>query len=129
MMRRLNIISHLACVLAMSVAADGLMAQPAETGALQLEAKIPLGDVRGRIDHMAVDLARQHLFVAELENNTVGVVDLTSHKVIHTIQGLNKPQGVAFVRSMGTLYVSNAGDGTVRIFMGPEYAVTGKIDL
>jgi hypothetical protein len=33
---------------------------------LQLEAKIPLGDVRGRIDHMAVDLLRQRLLVSEL---------------------------------------------------------------
>ena len=129
MMRRLNIISHLACVLAMSVAADGLMAQPAETGALQLEAKIPLGDVRGRIDHMAIDLARQHLFVAELENNTVGIVDLASRKVIQTIQGMKEPQGVAFVPSVGALYVANAGDGTVRIFKGPQYAAAEQIDL
>ncbi|HEY2886335.1 MAG TPA: hypothetical protein VGJ08_14075, partial [Rhizomicrobium sp.] len=31
---------------------------------LQLEAKIPLGAVRGRIDHLAIDLARRRLFVA-----------------------------------------------------------------
>jgi len=40
-------------------------AQPAETVPLQLEAKIALGNVHGRIDHMAVDLKRQRLFVAE----------------------------------------------------------------
>src|SRR5882724_5356226 len=129
MMRRLNIISHLACVLAMSVAADGLMAQPAETGALQLEAKIPLGDVRGRIDHMAIDLARQHLFVAELENNSVGIVDLANRKVVRTIHGFREPQGVAFVPSMGTLYVANAGDGSLRLFLAPEYTAMGQIEL
>ena len=32
---------------------------------LQLEATIPLGDVRGRIDHMAADPDRHRLFVAE----------------------------------------------------------------
>src|SRR6476619_6814082 len=40
-----------------------------ESGAappLSLEFKIPLGHVAGRIDHMAVDLARRRLFVAEL---------------------------------------------------------------
>jgi hypothetical protein len=40
---------------------------------MTLEAKIPLGAVRGRIDHMAVDLRRQRLFVAELENDTVAL--------------------------------------------------------
>jgi DNA-binding beta-propeller fold protein YncE len=32
-------------------------------------------------------------------------------------------------RSMGALYVANAGDGTVRIFMGSEHTATGQIDL
>src|SRR5580765_5391699 len=108
-------IAVLTFALAMSTVTDRLVAQPADAGALQLEAKIPLGDVRGRIDHMAVDLVRQHLFVAELENNTVGIVDLANRKVIQTIRGLKEPQGVAFVPSMATLYVANAGDGTVRI--------------
>ena len=46
---------------------------------LVLEVKIPLGRVRGRIDHLAVDVVRQRLFVAELGNDTVGVVDLAAH--------------------------------------------------
>src|SRR5258705_5979857 len=61
------------------------VAQPAETAPLQLEVKIPLGDVHGRIDHMAVDLKRQRLFVAELGNDSVGVVDLTNRKLLQTI--------------------------------------------
>jgi YVTN family beta-propeller protein len=97
MMSKLNTIAVLACALAMSAGPSRLAAQPTDTGALQLEAKIPLGDVRGRIDHMAIDLVRQHVFVAELENNTVGIVDLTNRKVIRTIPGLREPQGVAFV--------------------------------
>lgn len=52
--------------------------QTGPADALQLEAKIPLGDVAGRIDHLAVDLARGRLFVAELGNNSVGVVDRRS---------------------------------------------------
>ena len=51
-------LTTIACALALSAVAGPLVAQPADTGALQLEAKIPLGDVRGRIDHMAIDLAR-----------------------------------------------------------------------
>jgi YVTN family beta-propeller protein len=117
------------CALALSAGAGRLNAQTAETGMLELEAKIPLGDVRGRIDHMAIDLARQHLFVAELENNSVGIVDLANRKVIRTIQGLKEPQGVAFVPSTGALYVANAGDGSLRSFRGPDYAAAGQIDL
>src|SRR5262249_18640527 len=96
---------------------------------LQLEIKIPLGDVRGRIDHMAVDLSRQRLFVAELGNGSVAIVDLKDHKVVRRISELKEPQGVGFVPATDTLYVANGGDGSVRLFQGEDYAPVGGIDL
>ena len=100
-----------------------------ESPALKLEAKIPIGNVSGRIDHMAIDVARQRLFVAELGNNTVGVVDLNSRSVIRTLDGLKEPQGVAYLPSADNLYVANGGDGSVRLFRGPDYKASGQIDL
>src|ERR1700745_438431 len=94
------------------------VAQPAETAPLQLEAKIPLGNVHGRIDHMAVDLKRQRLFVAGLGNDALGVIDLADHKLLQTIPGLKEPQGVGYEPSTDMLYVANAGDGSVRLFEG-----------
>lgn len=96
---------------------------------MSLEAKIVLGPVAGRIDHLAVDLAHQRLFVAELGNNSVAVVDLKARKLIHTIGGLREPQGVGYHPSTDTLYVANAGDGSVRIFRGSDYSESGRIDL
>ncbi|MGC2159039.1 MAG: hypothetical protein WA662_21990, partial [Pseudolabrys sp.] len=74
---------------------------------LQLEAKIPLGAVSGRIDHMAVDMAHHRLFVAELGNDSIGVVDLDAQKVAHRLSGLKEPQGIAYVQSNDSLYVAN----------------------
>jgi YVTN family beta-propeller protein len=104
-------------------------AQTPETPLLNLEGKIALGEVKGRIDHMALDPLRTRLFVAELENNSVGVVDLTARKVIHVIAGLTEPQGVGYEPSSDTLYVANGGDGSVRLYRGADYAETGRIDL
>jgi DNA-binding beta-propeller fold protein YncE len=104
-------------------------AQPAETAQLQLEAKIPLGDVRGRVDHMAVDLKRQRLFVAELGNDSVGIVDLQNRKLIRRISGLKEPQGVGYEPSTDMLYIANAGDGSVRLFEGNDYKSAGQIEL
>src|SRR5262245_64648863 len=78
---------------------------------------------------MAIDLARQRLFVAELGNNSVGIVDLNGHKVIRTLDGLKEPQGVAYLLPTDTVYVANGGDGSVRLFRGPDYASAGQIDL
>jgi len=118
----------LAGSLALLAAQDQATTQ-GETPALKLEAKIPIGNVSGRIDHMAIDLARQRLFVAELGNNTVGVVDLKSHKPIRRLDGLKEPQGVAYLPSTDTLYIANGGDGSVRQFRGPDYAAAEQIDL
>lgn len=96
---------------------------------LSIEAKIPLGAVKGRIDHMAMDAARQRLFVAELGNDSVGVVDLATRQLLRRITGLKEPQGVGYVAATDTLYVANAGDGTVRLFAGPDLAPAGQIDL
>lgn len=102
-------------------------AQP--SGPLQLETKIPLGNVAGRIDHMAIDLERHRLFVAELGNDSVGIVDLNTRKVVHRISGLKEPQGLAYIRMNNSLYVANGGDGSVQVFRGPDYSQTGRIDL
>ena len=104
-------------------------AQVADKGPLRLEAKIALGDVRGRIDHMAVDLKRQRLFVAELGNNSAGIIDLQSLRVIRRIPGLKEPQGVGYDLSTDMLYVTNAGDGSVRLFEGSDYKAAGRIEL
>jgi DNA-binding beta-propeller fold protein YncE len=101
----------------------------ADPPALALEAKILLGTVKGRIDHMALDSERRILFVAELGNDSVAVVDLEGRKVVHRIGELNEPQGVAWHAATGTLYVANAGDGSVRLFQGSDFAPIGRIDL
>lgn len=50
----------------------GSPAVAGDSAVLTVETKIPLGAVKGRIDHLAVDLARKRLLVAELCNDTVG---------------------------------------------------------
>jgi hypothetical protein len=96
---------------------------------LTLEAKIPLGTVNGRIDHLSVDVRRQRLFVAELGNNSLGVVDLAAGRVLRTIPGFREPQGVAYVPFADSVFVANAGDGSVRVLAGEDFAPTGHIEL
>jgi DNA-binding beta-propeller fold protein YncE len=103
--------------------------EPAADKSLQLETKIPLGSVAGRIDHMAIDLSKHRLFVAELGNDSVGVVDLNAKKVVHRISGLKEPQGLAYIRLNDSLYVANGGDGSVRVFHGPDYSPMVRVDL
>jgi DNA-binding beta-propeller fold protein YncE len=112
----------------LSSAAHGQELQK-QNSPLLLEGKIPLGSVAGRIDHMAIDLPRRRLFVAELGNNTIGVVDLDGKKVVHRIVGLSEPQGIAYVPPTDGVFVANAGDGSVRVFRGSDYVQVARIEL
>jgi DNA-binding beta-propeller fold protein YncE len=114
--------------LALSLGLIGSAAQ-AQQSPLELQTRIPLGSVKGRIDHLAFDLGRKHLFVAELENNSVGIVDLNNGSLLHRLTGLEEPQGVGYVPTLDTLVVANGGDGSVRLFRGGDFAATAKIKL
>ena len=96
---------------------------------LSVEEKIPLGDIKGRIDHLAFDRARRRVYVAELGNNSVGIVDVRTRRLIRTVTGFDEPQGIGYEASTDTIYVANAGDGSVRVFSGEDFAALGQIAL
>ncbi len=116
-------------LLAIAIALVAASARAESAPPLALEATIPLPHTSGRIDHLAIDLGRKRLLVAELGNGTVDIVDLNSKQVVHRITGLREPQGVLYVPSADRIAVASAGDGTLRMFSGDNFAPLGSIDL
>ena len=116
-------------ILAVALLVAALPAKAAPSGLLELDTKIPLGEVRGRIDHLAIDLARQRLFVAELGNGSLGIVDLARGAVLKRIGGLAEPQGVAYFPATDMIYVASGGDGSLRRFKGDDLAPLGVTEL
>ena len=104
-------------------------AQSAETSPLVLEATIPLPNVSGRIDHLAIDLPRKRLLVVELGNDTVDVVDVSARRVIHRISGQSEPQGIACAPASDMIVIANGGDGTVRMYAAADFAPHGVMAL
>jgi len=100
-----------------------------EAGPLRLIQTIPLRNVEGRIDHMAVDLKGERLFIAALGNNTVEIVDLRAGKHIGTITGLHGPQGVAFVPEFNKIFIANAQSGACEVFDGSLFKRIKSIKL
>ena len=101
----------------------------ADAPALMLEAKIPLPDTAGRIDHMAIDLARRRLLVAELGNGSVDVIDTATRSRVHRIKELREPQGVGYAAAADVIAVASAGDGTVRLFHAADFSPAGQVAL
>ncbi len=96
---------------------------------LVLEATILLPHTGGRIDHMAVDLRRGRLFVAELGNGTLDVIDIAGRRVIRRVSGFKDPQGVGYSPAADVVSVAGAGDGSVRLFQGEDLSPVGVVDL
>lgn len=78
---------------------------------------------------MDIDLKGERLFVAEIENNSVGIIDLKTDNVVYTITGLYEPQGVLFIPESNEIIVSNGGDGTVKIFDAASFSPIKTISL
>ena len=98
-----------------------IRAQAQDATPLRLVQTIPLPNVEGRIDHMAVDLKGQRLFIAALGNNTVEVLDLRAGKRIRSITGLHEPQGVGFIPEFNKIFVANAKSGACEVFDGSSF--------
>lgn len=96
---------------------------------LRLIQTIPMPNVQGRIDHMALDIEHQRLYVAALGNNTLEVLDLRAAKVTQAITGLKEPQGVVYVPALGKLFVTTGGDGKCYVFSGDPLRQLSVLDI
>jgi hypothetical protein len=91
------------------------MRQAPPAAALEAVATIPLPAVSGRIDHLAFDAAREHLFVAALGNNSVEVVDAATNRHLRSLTGFHEPQGVAVLADVNAVAIANGDTGTLQL--------------
>ena len=96
---------------------------------LRLVQTIPLPNVKGRLDHMDVDIKGKRLFVAGLENGSFEVVDLEAGKWVRSIPGFKKPQGALFVPELNKLFLASGDDGMLRILRGDTLELLDSIHL
>jgi hypothetical protein len=109
--------------------AKTVSSQEAPKQPLRLLQTISMPNVKGRLDHMDVDVKGKRLFVAGLENGTLEVVDLQVGKWIRSISGFKKPQGALDVPELNKLFVASGDDGMVRVFRGDSLELLDSIHL
>ena len=92
-----------------------------EPKTLKLVQTIPLEGKAGRFDHLAIDHKGQRLFVANLSNDSLDVVDLKAGKLVKQLADQKKAQGVAFVPELDRIYQGNGTDGVCNVFDGKTF--------
>jgi DNA-binding beta-propeller fold protein YncE len=96
---------------------------------MRLVQAIPLPNVEGYFDHMAVDTKGQRLFVPGEHQRTIEVIDLRTGKDIHTITGFGgDPRKTIYLPQTNEIWVDD-GDATVKAFSGETYELVKNIPL
>ncbi len=103
--------------------------QEAAKQPLRLVQTIPIPNVKGRMDHLEVDVHGKRLFVAGLENGTFEVIDLQTGKWTKSIPGFKKPQGAVYVPELNKLFLASGDDGMVRVFRGDTLQLLEPVQL
>ena len=93
---------------------------------ITLRSRIALPGVYGRMDHFGWDSKRQNLIVDALGNNTVEIVN--SWNRIHTITGLEHPQGSVYIPGLDRIFVASQS-GKLRIYDAGTYALLKTLDF
>jgi hypothetical protein len=96
---------------------------------VQETTRIPLPGVSGRIDHLAVDLEGDRLFVAALGNGTVEVIDLKTQKAARSLKGFSEPQGVLYLPQLARLIVTDGKASHANVIDTDTLALVQQIAL
>lgn len=85
-------------------------------------------EVKGRIDHFALDPEHNRLFISALGNNTEEVIGLGTQTVTQIITGIPIPQGVAYVPDSNKIFVGS-DEGKLYIYDAGSFNLITTIDF
>jgi DNA-binding beta-propeller fold protein YncE len=106
----------------------GARAQEKVPPPLKLTQTFELPTVKGHFDHFAVDAKRNRMFAAAVDSNALLVVDLATGKLIQTIP-MPVPRAVVYREDLDRFYVSEGGEGALRIYDGKTYKLLKSVKL
>lgn len=97
---------------------------------LKLVAKYKMpASVKGRFDHLGVDLRGNRLFLAAESAHEVSVFNLRTGKYLRAISGIRIPHAIFVREDLDRIYVTDGGAGEVRIYDGKTYREIKSVKL
>ncbi len=102
----------------------------AQTGApLKLATKYDMpAAVKGRFDHLGIDIGGNRLFVVGEEAQQVLVFDLAAGKFIRAIK-VDHPHAVLYREDVNRIYITDEGKGVLNVYDGKTYDLVKTVPL
>ena len=85
--------------------------------------------VKGSFDHFGIDSKRHRLFVTPEDLKAVLVFDLDNGKLLRQIDGVVRPHAVLYRADVDRLYVTDGGDGSMKVYDGESFKQIARIPL
>jgi DNA-binding beta-propeller fold protein YncE len=101
----------------------------AKAPALQLIQTVDLKGPAGRLDHLALDANHGWLFVANMANSSLDVVDLKAGKLVRQIPGQKGIQGIAYAADLDRIFVGNGVGAACNVFDGKDFKLLKSMPL
>lgn len=99
------------------------------TAPLKLTTKYQMpASVKGRFDHLGIDIAGNRLFVVGEEAAQVLVFDLASGKFVRSIK-VDHPHAVLYREDLHQIYITDEGKGVLNIYDGKTYDLVKAVQL
>lgn len=89
--------------------------------------QFPAG-IKGRLDHLGIDIEGKRLFVVGEEAHTVLVFDLNTGNVAQQI-AIDHPHAVLYRSDLQRIYITDEGKGSVNVYDGKTYKLLKTIPL
>jgi DNA-binding beta-propeller fold protein YncE len=115
------------CVTALFLSVQGVAAQNAAPLKLATKYEMP-ASVKGRFDHLAIDMSGNRLFVVGEEAQQVLVFDVASGKFIRDIK-VDHPHAVLYREDLNRIYITDEGKGVLNIYDGKTYDLQKTVAL
>jgi DNA-binding beta-propeller fold protein YncE len=106
-------------VAAFLLSAQVVAAQNAEPLKLAAKYEMP-ASIKGRFDHLGIDIGGNRLFVVAEEAQQVLVFDLGTGKFIREIK-VEHPHAVLYREDLNKIYITDEGKGVLNIYEGKTY--------
>lgn len=96
---------------------------------LKLVQSVPLPQFSGDLDHFAVDLKGQRLFLAGEDHGTVEVFSLHDGSRIKSIDGFEAPHSLFIMPEQNRLLVTDSGKGLSKILSADHFGVLSTVKI
>ena len=95
--------------------------------ALERIQTIQLKGPHGRLDHLALDARHARLFVANMANSSLDIVDLKNGMLLKQIPGQKGIQGIAYADDLNRVFVGVGELGACNVFDGDDYSLVKSL--